>query len=136
MGIPAYETRPVAGRPPLRAGKVRDLYDLGDALLLVASDRLSAFDVVMGEPIPGKGIVLTALTDYWLTRTASIVPNHRITSSVDAMPGLGGDDRERLRGRAMLCRKARPFPVELVVRGYLAGSGWAEYRERGSVCGV
>lgn len=120
----------------MRSGKVRDLYDLGDALLLVASDRLSAFDVVMAEPVPGKGVVLTALTDFWLSRTTHLLANHRLTVRVQEMPGLSASDRERLRGRAMLCRKATPFPFEFVIRGYLSGSGWSEYRESGSICGV
>lgn len=132
----AYVTLPVAGRAPTHTGKVRDLFDFGDSLLLVASDRISAFDVVLGEPIPGKGVVLTALTDFWLDLTAPIVRSHRITSRVDDMPGLAAADRERLRGRAMLCRKAKPYPFEFVVRGYLSGSGWNDYRKTGSISGV
>jgi methylthioribose-1-phosphate isomerase len=131
-----YTTLPVAGKSPVRSGKVRDLYDFGDALLLVASDRISAFDVVFDQPIPGKGIVLTALTDFWLTKTAHIVSNHRITSDVDRMPMLAPADRERLRGRAMLCRKAKPMAFEWVVRGYLAGSGWNDYKKTGRICGI
>lgn len=135
-GASVYATRPVAGRDPLRSGKVRDLYDFGDCLLLVASDRISAFDVVFREPVPGKGIVLSALSDYWLSRTSHIVKNHRITSSVDEMPMLGVADREHLRGRAMLCRKAPPFRFEWVVRGYLSGSGWSDYQKTGAICGI
>jgi len=131
-----YTSGPVAGRPPSRSGKVRDLYDLGDRLLLVASDRISAFDVVLREPIPAKGIVLTALTDFWLDRTEGVVASHRVTSLVDEMPMLSSDDRERLRGRAMLCAKAEPYPFEFVVRGYITGSGWSDYKKTGSVSGI
>lgn len=136
MPVSPYSTAPVAGRAPLRSGKVRDLFELDKALLLVASDRISAFDVVMGEPVPGKGVVLTALTDFWLSKTADLVRNHRITVRVDEMPGLTSEERRRLRGRSMLCHRASPYPFEFVVRGYLAGSGWSEYRQSGSICGV
>ncbi len=136
VDLPAYTTEPLGGRPPLRRGKVRDLWDWGDALLLVASDRISAFDVVLGEPVPGKGVVLSALTEFWLGRTREIVPNHRITTRPAEIPGLTPAERTRLQGRAMLCRKARPYPVEFVVRGWLSGSGWKDYRESGSICGI
>jgi len=122
----------------VRSGKVRDLYGLGsDRLLLVASDRISAFDVVLATPIPDKGRVLSGLSRHWFERTGSIVPNHLIGTSLDDipeadLPGL----REDLRGRAMICRMASVLPVEIVVRGYLAGSGWKEYLAHGSVCGV
>lgn len=132
----AYETLPAGGRAPLRSGKVRDLYDFGDSVLLVASDRISAFDVVFKEPVPGKGIVLSALSDYWLTKTAHIIKNHRITSDVERMPMLSAGDRERLRGRTMLCKKAPPFRYEFVVRGYLSGSGWSDYQKSGAICGI
>lgn len=134
--IGAYVTGPVAGRQPLRSGKVRDLYDLGGNLLLVASDRISAFDVVFAEPVPGKGILLNTISDYWLTETSSIVKNHRITSRVEDMNMLSDADRERLRGRAMLCVKTTPLPFEFVVRGYLSGSGWSDYKKTGSICGI
>lgn len=111
----------------LRSGKVRDLYEIDDQrLLLVASDRLSAFDVVLPTPIPDKGRVLTGLSRWWFDQTASIVPNHLL--------GVVGDD-PALRGRSMICRRAIVLPVEIVVRGYLSGSGWKEYRDHGSVCG-
>jgi phosphoribosylaminoimidazole-succinocarboxamide synthase len=111
----------------LRSGKVRDLYEIDDErLLLVASDRLSAFDVVLPTPIPDKGRVLTGLSRWWFDRTASIVPNHLL--------GVETGDPE-LRGRSMICRRAIVLPVEIVVRGYLSGSGWKEYRDHGSVCG-
>ena len=111
----------------LRSGKVRDLYELDDErLLLVASDRISAFDVVLPTEIPDKGRVLTGLSRWWFDETASIVPNHLL--------GVVGDDPE-LRGRSMVCRKAIVLPIEIVVRGYLSGSGWKEYLMHGAVCG-
>jgi phosphoribosylaminoimidazole-succinocarboxamide synthase len=136
VALPTYTTAAVAHGKPLRTGKVRDLYEIDGNLLLVASDRVSAFDVVMAEPVPGKGVVLTALTEHWLVKTADLVRNHRITVRVDEIKGLTDADRARLRGRAMLCRRAAPYPFEFVVRGYLSGSGWAEYQQSGSVCGV
>ncbi|HYK96630.1 MAG TPA: phosphoribosylaminoimidazolesuccinocarboxamide synthase [Candidatus Dormibacteraeota bacterium] len=120
----------------VRSGKVRDLYDLGDErLLLVASDRLSAFDVVLPTPIPDKGRVLTGLSRYWFERTAEIVPNHLLGTAVDGLPEVAGMSHDDLRGRVMVCRSARVLPVEIVVRGYLSGSGWNEYRHDGAVCG-
>jgi phosphoribosylaminoimidazole-succinocarboxamide synthase len=119
----------------VRSGKVRDLYAIdGDRLLLVASDRLSAFDVVLPTPIPDKGRVLTGLSRFWFAETASIIPNHLLGTD----PGEAGTvgPAEALRGRSMVCRRADVVPVEAVVRGYLAGSGWKEYRETGAVCGV
>jgi phosphoribosylaminoimidazole-succinocarboxamide synthase len=122
----------------VRSGKVRDLYAIDeDRLLLVASDRISAFDVVLPTPIPDKGRVLTALSRYWFGQTESIVPNHLLATNVAAIradPAIG--TAAELRGRVMLCRAARVLPVEIVVRGYLAGSGWKEYLRTGSVCGV
>jgi phosphoribosylaminoimidazole-succinocarboxamide synthase len=117
-------------------GKVRDIYDLGDQLLIVASDRLSAFDVVLPTPIPFKGAVLTQISAWWFHRMESIVPNHLIAVDPADYPEPARRHEETLRGRSMLVRKARPFPVECVVRGYLAGSGWKEYRSGGSVSGV
>jgi len=122
----------------VRSGKVRDLYGLGaDRLLLVASDRISAFDVVLPTPIPDKGRVLTGLSRHWFDLTGALVPNHLIGTSIEDIPDadLPGP-REDLRGRAMVCRMASVLPVEVVVRGYLAGSGWKEYLAHGSVCGV
>jgi phosphoribosylaminoimidazole-succinocarboxamide synthase len=122
----------------VRAGKVRDLYDAGpDRLLLVASDRVSAFDVVLPTDIPDKGRVLTGLSRFWFEETADVVPNHLVSAD----PGEVPTDRlpapiDDLRGRSMVCRRAAVLPVELVVRGFLAGSGWREYREHGSICGV
>ena len=118
------------------SGKVRELYAVGDALLLVASDRISAFDVVLPTPIPDKGKVLTGLTDFWLDHLSGIVADHRITTEVDEFPAVLKPYAEQLRGRAMLCRRAEVVPVECVARGYLAGSGWKEYRAGQTVCGV
>jgi phosphoribosylaminoimidazole-succinocarboxamide synthase len=124
----------------VRSGKVRDLYDLGDdRLLLVASDRLSAFDVVLPTAIPDKGRVLTGLSRYWFDRAAGIVPNHLLGTSVEDLPGtvdIPGATREELRGRMMICRTARVLPIEIVVRGYLSGSGWKEYQAHRAICGV
>src|SRR5581483_11930299 len=129
----------IPGVPVFAHGKVRDIFDLGDHLLLVATDRLSAYDVVMNEPIPGKGIVLTALSEFWFQRTASIVPNHYVATDVRGLfAGQAGVSEERLaglQGRSMLVRKAKRIDIECVVRGYLAGSGWAEYRQSGTCIG-
>jgi phosphoribosylaminoimidazole-succinocarboxamide synthase len=125
-------TRP-EGLRHLSAGKVRDLYEVAaDRLLLVASDRISAFDVVLDDPIPGKGVVLTALTQYWLERLADLVPNHLLGWRAGDLPA----GARHLAGRAMLVRRLEMVPVECVARGFLAGSGWKEYRAGGSVCGV
>jgi phosphoribosylaminoimidazole-succinocarboxamide synthase len=126
----------LSGLKLLGRGKVRDIYDVDGKLLLVASDRLSAFDVVMPDGIPGKGKVLTQISAFWFRMLEDIVPNHMISIDVDAFPPEARAHAETLRGRAMLCRKAKPFPVECVVRGYLSGSGWAEYREKGEICGI
>ena len=121
----------------LGSGKVRELYAVDDQhLLLVASDRISAFDVVLPTPIPDKGKVLTALTDFWLDHLAGIVDDHRVTSDVDRFPPALAAHRDTLRGRAMLCRRAEVLPVECVARGYLAGSGWKEYDADATVCGI
>lgn len=123
----------------LRSGKVRDLYAVGnDRLLLVASDRLSAFDVVLPTPIADKGRVLTGLSRFWFKHTAGIIPNHLVgTAPADIPPGAVPDDvAADLRGRMLLCRRATVLPIEVVVRGYLAGSGWKEYVGSGSICGV
>jgi phosphoribosylaminoimidazole-succinocarboxamide synthase len=121
--------------PLLARGKVRDNYAVGnDRMLMVASDRLSAFDVVMGEPIPGKGRVLTKMALFWFARLGHIVPNH--LTGADPESVVAADEREQVRGRAMLVKRLRPLPIEAVVRGYLAGSGWKEYQASGAVCGV
>ncbi len=119
---------------PVRRGKVRDIYDLGDALLLVSTDRISAFDWVLPNGIPDKGRVLTALSEFWFDRLD--VPNHLLSSDVDAMDLPEGVDREQLRGRTMLVRKTEVVPIECVVRGYIVGSGWKEYQKQGTVCGI
>ena len=117
-------------------GKVRDIYDLGDKLLLVASDRISAFDVILPTPIPGKGKLLTQLSKFWFDRLADIVPHHLITTNVDEFPGACQPHRTALEGRSMLVKKSTPAPVECIVRGYLTGSGWKDYQKTGAVCGI
>ena len=123
----------------VRSGKVRDIYALDDSrLLLVASDRISAFDVVLPTPIPDKGRVLTGLARYWFRETerAGIMPNHLLTASVEGLPEPFAGEANQLRGRSMVCRRATVLPVELIVRGYLAGSGWKDYGRTGAVCGI
>jgi phosphoribosylaminoimidazole-succinocarboxamide synthase len=117
-------------------GKVRDIYDLGDRLLIVATDRISAFDVVMPNPIPDKGKVLTQLSKFWFDMTKGIVPNHIISTDVRDFPEECRPYQEILRDRSMLVVKTQPLPIECVVRGYLSGSGWEEYRKTGEVCGI
>jgi phosphoribosylaminoimidazole-succinocarboxamide synthase len=117
-------------------GKVRDIYDLGHHLLIVATDRISAFDVIMPNPIPDKGKILTQLSKFWFELTQGIVPNHLISTEVNDFPKECQPYREILKGRSMLVTKADPLPVECVVRGYLSGSGWEEYRKGGEVCGI
>jgi len=117
-------------------GKVRDVYDLGAELLVVASDRISAFDVVMAEPIPGKGRILTAISAFWFKTLAGIVPDHIISLDPAEYPEACQPYRDILEGRSMLVRKAEPLPVECIVRGYLAGTGYKDYLETGRVCGL
>jgi len=120
--------------PLLARGKVRDNYAVGtDRLLMVASDRLSAFDVVLDDPIPGKGEVLTRMALFWFDRLKGIVPNHLTGEDPESV--VASDEVDQVRGRAMLVKRLKPLPVEAVVRGYLAGSGWKEYQEHGTVCG-
>jgi phosphoribosylaminoimidazole-succinocarboxamide synthase len=130
---------PVA-RSFVRSGKVRDLYAIGDdRLLLIASDRLSAFDVVLPTEIPDKGRVLTGLSRFWFSKTGSIVPNHLVGVGPSELPGGFLEDdaaADELRGRMMLCRRADVLPIEVIVRGYLAGSGWKDYLRTGAVCGI
>ena len=121
---------------PDSQGKVRDLYDLGDKLLLVASDRISAFDVVLPDDIAYKGEVLTKLSLFWFELLAGVTANHLISTNVADLPEQFAPHAEELRGRFMLVKKANVFPVECIVRGYLAGSGWAEYQRSGTVCGI
>lgn len=120
----------------LRRGKVRDIYDLGNSLLLIASDRISAFDVVLPTGIPGKGKVLTQISIYWFQQMKDIIKNHLITTDINDYPEKCHKYTEQLEGRSMLVRKAEQLPVECIVRGYLSGSGWKEYRESGAVCGI
>lgn len=121
--------------PMIGRGKVREIYDLGDQLLFVSTDRLSAFDVVMQEPIPGKGIVLSSLSAFWFERFADLIPNHFLTDDPAEIVSEIAHRREQLAGRAMLVKKCQRLDVECVVRGYLAGSGWAEYRKSGTLAG-
>jgi phosphoribosylaminoimidazole-succinocarboxamide synthase len=117
-------------------GKVRDIYDLGDCLLIVATDRMSAFDVVMPNPIPDKGKILTQLSKFWFDLTKDIVSNHVLSTKVEEYPKDCQPYQEMLRDRSMLVNKTEVLPVECVVRGYLSGSGWEEYRKTGEVCGI
>ncbi len=120
----------------LRSGKVRDIYDLGSSLLLIASDRVSAFDVVLPNGIPGKGKLLTQISVYWFNQMENIIKNHLLATTVDSYPSQCHKYREQLENRSMLVKKAEQLPVECIVRGYLAGSGWKEYQKTGSVCGI
>ncbi|MDH3583175.1 MAG: phosphoribosylaminoimidazolesuccinocarboxamide synthase [Phycisphaerae bacterium] len=129
---------PLANR---RSGKVRDIYDLSlpdgtEALLIVATDRISAFDVIMENGIPGKGIVLTQISRFWFDRFAGEINHHLLSTDADDIPGLSPDQRAPLQGRIMICRKTNVVPIECVVRGYLAGSGFKDYRRSGAVCGI
>ena len=120
----------------IRSGKVRDIYDLGDSLLMVASDRISAFDVVLPNGIPGKGKLLTQISIFWFRQMEDIIKNHLIDTNVDSYPSPCQKYRDQLEGRSMLVKKAKQLPVECIVRGYLSGSGWKEYQRSGSVCGI
>ncbi|HUG03778.1 MAG TPA: phosphoribosylaminoimidazolesuccinocarboxamide synthase [Steroidobacteraceae bacterium] len=132
---PMFESR-LSGLTLVHRGKVRDNYAIGaDRLLMVATDRLSAFDVVLPDPIPGKGRVLTAISNFWFARTRTIVANH-LTGEPLAKYVTDAGERAALEGRAVIARRLKPLPVEAVVRGYLAGSGWKDYRREGSICGV
>jgi phosphoribosylaminoimidazole-succinocarboxamide synthase len=120
----------------LGRGKVREIFELGSDLLLVASDRISAFDVVMNEGIPGKGRVLTETSAFWFAQLADVVPNHLLSTDVDAWTDVPEQYKPLLRGRTMRCKKCKPLPVEWVVRGFLTGSGWKDYQRDGAVSGV
>jgi len=122
----------------VRSGKVRDLFEVDDRLLLVASDRLSAFDVVLPTPIPDKGRVLTGLSRFWFAQTGDIIANHLLGTSPNDLPKgfVDAAGKAELKGRMMLCRKAKVLPVEVIVRGYVAGSGWKDYRRTGAICGI
>jgi phosphoribosylaminoimidazole-succinocarboxamide synthase len=131
---PVYETS-IASLPLLGRGKVRDIYAVGDdKLLIVTTDRLSAYDVILPTPVPEKGRVLTELANFWFRRLACIIPNH--LTGIDPETVVAPGEREQVRGRAMVVKRMQPLPIEAVVRGYLEGSGWKEYRESGQVCGI
>ncbi|HEX3142158.1 MAG TPA: phosphoribosylaminoimidazolesuccinocarboxamide synthase [Rhizobacter sp.] len=133
--VQALLTSSLASLPLLARGKVRDNYAVGtDRILMVASDRLSAFDVIMGEPIPGKGALLTEMALFWFAHLQGIVPNH--LTGDDPTSAVAPAERDQVRGRSMLVKRLKPLPIEAVVRGYLAGSGWQEYQQSQSVCGV
>jgi len=120
----------------IKRGKVRDIYDLGDKLLMVATDRISAFDVVMPDSIPEKGKILTQISLFWFEIMKSLLPNHVISGNVDDFPASCKPYAEILQGRSMLVKKAEPLPIECVVRGYISGSGWKDYQAAGSICGI
>lgn len=120
----------------LKRGKVRDVYELNDSLLIIATDRVSAFDVVLPDPIPDKGRVLTQISIFWFNEMKDIIENHILATDIKDYPSVLHKYRDILEGRSMLVKKARPLPVECIVRGYLSGSGWKEYREKGTVCGI
>jgi len=131
---PILETT-IESLPRVGRGKVRDIYAVGeDKLLIVTTDRLSAYDVILPTPVPEKGRVLTALSNFWFARLASIVPNH--LTGIDPETVVAPGEREQVRGRAVVVKRMQPLPIEAVVRGYLEGSGWGEYRESGTVCGI
>lgn len=129
------ETR-LEGLVPFRRGKVRDLYEVGDHLLVVATDRISAFDYILASGIPDKGAVLNQLSAFWFSLMTDIAPHHVIATDPDEYPETARRHAALLRGRSMLVRRTRPLPIECVVRGYLSGSGWKEYQQTGGVCGI
>ncbi|MFZ7127897.1 MAG: phosphoribosylaminoimidazolesuccinocarboxamide synthase [Desulfobacterales bacterium] len=135
MSTALYETN-MPGLKRIQQGKVRDIYAVGEHLLLVATDRLSAFDVVMPDPIPDKGKILTLISLYWFDAMKEIIPNHVVASRIDDYPPECRPYAEQIEQRSMLVRKAKPLPVECVVRGYLSGSGWSSYLQSGQVCGI
>jgi len=132
---PLFESS-LQGLTTQRRGKVRDLYVVDDHLLMVATDRISAYDLVLGSTIPDKGKVLTQLSAFWFERTGDIVPNHLVSTIPEEYPNVCRPHADLLRGRSMLVRRTEPIPVECVARGYLAGSGWTDYQRTGTVCGV
>ena len=125
-----------SGLQLVKRGKVRDMYDLGEHLLMVATDRISAFDVVMTEPIPDKGIILTQISLFWFELMKPVVANHVVTSNVDDYPKSCRPYAQVLKGRSLLVKKAAPLPIECVARGYISGSGWSSYKTSGEVCGI
>jgi phosphoribosylaminoimidazole-succinocarboxamide synthase len=120
----------------LNRGKVRDIYDLGDMLLMISTDRISAFDVIMSEGIPGKGQLLTKMTEFWLSHLSDIVPNHLISTDIADFPSECRQYADVLSGRSMLVKKAAPLAAECIVRGYISGSGWKDYQKTGAICGI
>ena len=124
------------GIPKVRSGKVREMFDLGDSLLMVASDRISAYDVVLPNGIPQKGEVLTMFSHFWFERVSDLVPNHLLAKADEPLPEAVQAHAEQIGRRAMVVKKAQPLAIECVVRGYLAGSGWKEYQKQGTVCGI
>lgn len=136
MSVPCVTQTDLAGLKLRGRGKVRDIYDVGEHLLIVASDRISAFDWVLPSPIPFKGRVLTQISVFWFEKLAKLTKHHLVTADVDEMPAEVRKHKDILRGRAMLCRKAVPFGAECIVRGYLTGSGWKDYQKTNSVCGI
>ena len=133
---PAVMTTNLSGLGPRHQGKVRDIYDLGEHLLLVATDRISAFDVVMNEPIPDKGRILTQLSAFWFRHLQDLVPNHLISLEIKDFPPACAPHADLLAGRTMLVKKCRPLPVECIVRGFLSGSAWNDYRATGHIAGL
>ena len=125
-----------SGLNKARSGKVRDVYEVDDKLLIVATDRISAFDVILADGVPGKGIILTQMSKFWFDLVKDIVPNHLVATDVDDYPQACRPYADGLRGRSMLVKKAEPLPVECIVRGYIAGSAWNEYKVSGTVCGI
>ena len=117
-------------------GKVREIYDLGEHLLMVTSDRISAFDVIMDQGIPYKGQVLNTFSKFWFNQMTDLVPNHIVSTDVNDFPAETHQYRDQLEGRSMLVKKAEPLPVECIVRGYISGSGWKEYKQAGTICGI
>lgn len=136
MSSPVVLETNLSGLALARRGKVRDVYDLGEHLLIVATDRISAFDYVLGTGIPDKGRVLTQLSAFWFGKVADLTPHHLVSVNVDDFPANARAHRDVLEGRSMLVRKTDPLPVECVARGYLSGSGWKEYLSTGAVCGI
>jgi len=136
MTQPAIYQTDLKGLKLVNRGKVRDLYDLGEYLLIVATDRISAFDVIMPNPIPGKGEILTKLSEFWFRQMAGIIGNHLVTTDVDQFPAACRPHRDVLKGRSMLVKKAKPLPVECIVRGYISGSAWKDYTDGKPVSGI
>ena len=135
LAVPILQTT-LADRRPDRRGKVRDIYDFGDRLLIVATDRISAFDYVLGSGIPDKGKVLTQISLFWFERLQPIVANHLLSTTASSFPGEARRAADLLQGRSMLVRRTDPLPIECVARGYLSGSGWKDYAATGELCGI